>query len=130
MSTPLSVVELGNARDAVAHLCNHFRDDIHSSELRLHCTIPTWTESTLDLHDLHTRQTAFVAFVRELCTELKGTGIAASYALLPAHSSRAVLCWGSGALWQSLRILEEQEALARDGILFIKERKLLVFGPG
>ncbi|KAF7347834.1 putative poxc laccase transcription factor [Mycena venus] len=69
----------------------------HSSDLRLYCTVPTWSSSSdtcLDLHDLHQLRTKFLVFIHDLVHALRSSGAvgfirASAVKLLPVH----YLCW-------------------------------------
>ncbi|KAJ7487597.1 hypothetical protein B0H11DRAFT_2230344 [Mycena galericulata] len=93
---PVTFTELGAPSDAV----EPFKQLImrsHASDLRLACTVPTWSSSSdncLDLHDLHQLRTKFLVFIHDLVQSLRSSGVAASYVLVPSSSSRCILCAG------------------------------------
>ncbi|KAJ7630935.1 hypothetical protein FB45DRAFT_916972 [Roridomyces roridus] len=85
----------------------------HVSELRLSCTMPTWSSSSdhcmsavlsssnidrstpgLDLHDLHELRAVFIVFIHEIVKALRSSGVNASYVLVPSNSSRCVILAG------------------------------------
>ncbi|KAF8216244.1 hypothetical protein K438DRAFT_1705306 [Mycena galopus ATCC 62051] len=92
----VNFTELGPPSDAV----EPFKQLIlrsHTSDLRLSCTVPTWSPSSdncLDLHDLHQLRTKFLVFIHDLVQALRSSGIAASYVLVPSSSSRCIMCAG------------------------------------
>ncbi|KAJ7254113.1 hypothetical protein B0H12DRAFT_1184373 [Mycena haematopus] len=95
----VNFIELGPPCDAI----EPFKQLIlrsHTSDLRLYCTVPTWSPSSdncLDLHDLHSLRTKFLLFIHDLVRALQSSGVAASYVLVPSSSSRCILCAGTCA---------------------------------
>ncbi|KAF9459905.1 hypothetical protein BDZ94DRAFT_1198749 [Collybia nuda] len=65
------------------------------SDVRLHCTVPTWSPSSdicVDLHDLHELRSRFLLYIHDLIRSLRSSGVAASYCLAPANSPLCVVC--------------------------------------
>ncbi|KAJ7786306.1 hypothetical protein B0H16DRAFT_1490008 [Mycena metata] len=93
---PVTFIELGPPSAAV----EPFKQLVmrsHTSDLRLYCTVPTWSPSSdncLDLLDLHKLRTQFLIFIHDLVQALRSSGVAASYVLVPSSSSRCIMCTG------------------------------------
>ncbi|KAJ7038205.1 hypothetical protein C8F04DRAFT_1393105 [Mycena alexandri] len=93
---PVTFVELGPPNAAV----EPFKQLVmrsQTSDMRLYCTVPTWSPSSdncLDLHDLHQLRTKFLVFIHDLVQALRSSGVAASYVLVPSSSSRCIMCAG------------------------------------
>ncbi|KAJ7225515.1 hypothetical protein GGX14DRAFT_420871, partial [Mycena pura] len=92
----VSFIELGPPSDAVEPFKQLvMRSQV--SDLRLYCTVPTWSPSSdhcLDLHDLHQLRSKFLVFIHDLVQALRSSDIAASYVLVPSNSSRCIMCAG------------------------------------
>ncbi|KAJ7783786.1 hypothetical protein DFH07DRAFT_789098 [Mycena maculata] len=93
---PVLFTELGPPSDAV----EPFKQLVlrsHTTDLRLYCTVPTWSSSSdncLDLHDLHQLRAKFLVLIHDIVHALRSSGVTASYVLVPSNSSRCILCAG------------------------------------
>jgi len=62
-----------------------------NASVRLHCTLPTWCDTCVDLHDLHDLRARFLLFIHDLLQSLRSCNISASYCLAPANSSLCLI---------------------------------------
>ncbi|KAJ7293575.1 hypothetical protein C8J57DRAFT_1269389 [Mycena rebaudengoi] len=101
LDPPISFTELGALSDALepfkAVVMRSYKSE---SDVRLYCTVPTWSSSSencLDLHDLHLLRTRLLRFVHDLLTAFRSAGVTATYVLVPSDSSRCILCAGAAS---------------------------------
>ncbi|KAJ6575113.1 hypothetical protein B0H19DRAFT_1127217 [Mycena capillaripes] len=119
---PVTFIELGPPSDAV----EPFKQLVlrsHTSDLRLYCTVPTWSSSSdhcLDLHDLHQLRSKFLVFIHDLVQALRSSGISASYVLVPSSSSRCILCAGGCTdLASAVDVLQKTPLENRGNVLLV-----------
>ncbi|KAJ6519817.1 hypothetical protein C8R45DRAFT_36701 [Mycena sanguinolenta] len=74
----------------------------HASDLRLYCTVPTWSPSSdicLDLHDLHSLRTKFLLLIHDLVRALRSSGVCPRTTMLPRCSETDICRWRHHMCW-------------------------------
>jgi len=126
---PMNKVTLGDFQGAI----DSFTKLIVCSgttDIRLHCAVPTWSSSTetcLDLHDLHELRSRFLAFIHDLIQSLRSSGISASYSLAPLSSSRCLICaLPPKRCTNQTKLVDDLQRSPEFNITFEREQAILV----